>query len=221
MSHRLPQKTFMSLTNPHFLTYFAIFGHAKLTLISKPVLKLKMPVEIGSLADWASALSNTVVLVFIYKQLRLMNVQMVQNDEQERFRRSWEYIKLYRDQLNALDEQVPKRLLDCEMAETEFSSEELALVMEFFYRPRLRLFSLLSQLLQHQEVEERLLFGYLIDEFNNFVSLGVKSQGATEFMATTGPRISMLLTAWGAQLKARKQLWNLGNTGKIETKETN
>lgn len=180
-----------------------------------------MPVEIGSLADWASALSNTVVLVFIYKQLRLMNVQMVQNDEQERFRRSWEFIKLYRDQLNPMDDQVPKRLLDCEMAETDFSPEELSLLMEFFYRPRLRLFSLLSQLLQHQEVEERLLFGYLIDEFNNFVSLGVKSQGATEFMAATGPRISMLLTAWGAQLKARKQLWNLGNTGKVENKEIN
>lgn len=177
------------------------------------VLSAKMSVEIGSLADWASALSNTIVLVFIYKQLRLMNVQMVQNDEQERFRRSWEFIKLYRDQLIALDDQVPKKLLDSEMAEAEFTPEELALLLEYYYRPRLRLFSLLSQLLQHQEVEERLLFGYLIDEFNNFVSLGVKSQGAPEFMANTGPRITMLLTAWGAQLKSRRLLWNPGNTG--------
>jgi hypothetical protein len=167
-----------------------------------------MPIEPGSLADWAEALTNTVVLVFIYKQLRLMNVQMVQNDDQERFRRSWEFIKLYRDELSPTDGQLPPALLDLEVQDDlVLPDNELGQLVDLFYRPRLRLFSLLSQLLEHQEVEERLLFGYLIDDFNKFVFIGIRSGGAEPFKSDTAPKISMLLNAWGAQMKSRKLLF--------------
>lgn len=166
-----------------------------------------MSIDTGSIADWAQALTNTVVLLFIYKQLRLMNVQMVQNDDQERSRRSWEFVKFYREQLGPLDALLPRELINCDLSQREISDEEFRQLYELFYTPRERLYTLLSHLLQHQEVEERLLFGYLIDEFNNFVAIGVKTHGAADFKQEIGAKIPMLLSAWGAQIKARKMLF--------------
>jgi len=45
--------------------------------------------DLGSAADWAQAVSSTVVLFFIYQQMKQTNTQMIQNDDQERYRRSW------------------------------------------------------------------------------------------------------------------------------------
>lgn len=165
-----------------------------------------MTIDIGSLADWAEALTNTVVLVFIYKQLKLMNIQMIQNDDQERSRRSWEFVKFYQEQVKTTDELLERRFLQGDIFDMELDSEELKRCIELFYQPRLRLFTLLEQLLKQQEVEEKLLYGYLIEEFNNFVTLGIRSAGAQGFMSGAGARMSLLMTAWGTQLKARKLL---------------
>ncbi|MBK8221395.1 MAG: hypothetical protein IPK73_10280 [Candidatus Obscuribacter sp.] len=169
-----------------------------------------MSIEPGSAADWAAALTNTVVLLFIYRQLKLMNVQMIQNDEQERFRRSLEFIKLYKEQLEQTDSLLPCELLNGDFLEKEPSGEDFPKLLELFYRPRVRLFTLLNLLMEHQEVEERLLFNYLIDEFNNFLAIGVKADGSAAFMQGTGARLSILLTAWGSQVKARKLLFPVG-----------
>ncbi|MBK7837372.1 MAG: hypothetical protein IPJ49_06760 [Candidatus Obscuribacter sp.] len=99
-----------------------------------------MGFEIGSVADWAQALTNTIVLLYIYRQLKLMNIQMIQNDDQERSRRSWEFVQ------------------------------------------------------------------FVIEEFNNFVTLGVKVHGAKEFMSEASTKMSLLMTSWGAQVKARQLL---------------
>ncbi|HNN63926.1 MAG TPA: hypothetical protein PKH78_12830, partial [Candidatus Obscuribacter sp.] len=92
----------------------------------------------------------------------------------------------------------------------EPSGEDFQKLLELFYRPRVRLFTLLNLLMEHQEVEERLLFNYLIDEFNNFLAIGVKADGSAAFMQGTGARLSILLTAWGSQVKARKLLFPVG-----------
>lgn len=165
-----------------------------------------MGFEIGSVADWAQALTNTIVLLYIYRQLKLMNIQMIQNDDQERSRRSWEFVQFYHEQVKELDKLLPKQLSGVDLSSQEIEEPDLDVYIEHFYKPRIKLFTLLDQLLKHQEVEEKLLFGYLIEEFNNFVTLGVKVHGAKEFMSEASTKMSLLMTSWGAQVKARQLL---------------
>jgi hypothetical protein len=159
-------------------------------------------------ASWAQAVSNTVVLFLIYLQMRQVNAQMIQNDIQERFRRSWEFVKLYREELRHTDDEFAPLLEKFHALTPEPSSEVCQTLQHKFFEPRMHLFVLLNQLVQNQEVEERVLFGYLENDFNLFVEIGVGCYGATEFRKKIGPRINMLITLWGSQIESRQLLYS-------------
>lgn len=163
--------------------------------------------DLGSAADWAQAISSTVVLFFIYQQMKQTNTQMIQNDDQERYRRSWEFVKLYREELREFEKRLEK--LDCEFNPLTFSTEssEFCLYVQNFFRPRVHLFVLLNQMVMRQEVDERMLFGYLESEFNQFVEIGIKHFGLAEFKKEVGSNINLLLTLWGSQIKSSNMLF--------------
>jgi hypothetical protein len=164
-------------------------------------------IDWDSAAAWAQAITSTIVLFMIYFQIRQVNTQIIQNDEQERFRRSWEFVKLYRDELRE-DEVLlnPWREgfcpLDCERAADAFKEH-----MRHFYWPRYHLFVLLNKLVEHQEVDERILFGYLEEDFNKFIELGVRNYGIETFKTECGIRLKLLLTLWGSQIKSNRLLY--------------
>jgi hypothetical protein len=54
----------------------------------------------------------------------------------------------------------------------------------------------LNQLVHHQEVDERVLYGYLEEDFNRFVELGTASLGQQSFTRDVGPKVDLLLTLW-------------------------
>lgn len=159
-------------------------------------------------AVWAQSISSTVVLFMIYFQIKQVNTQIIQNDVQERFRRSWEFIKTYLDEVrrDTLHLEEFKERFDA--WDTATDTEQFRAWMKHFYRPRIHLFYLLNKLVEHQEADERLLFGYLEDDFNTFVTLGVRQFGLEEFKRTTGGRIRILLSSWGSQISASKLLYS-------------
>jgi hypothetical protein len=160
----------------------------------------------GSVADWAQAISSTVVLLLIYLQMRQVNSQMLQNEAQERFRRSWEFVRLYRDELREYEhilENLPTRI---DKFAPDPNASELELLNTNFLQPRIHLFILLNNLVQHQEVDERVLFGYLEDEFNQFVQVGIKRSGLKQFKKEVGTKMNLLMTLWGTQIKCKELL---------------
>lgn len=164
----------------------------------------------GSAADWAQAVSSTVVLVLIYFQMRQVNAQMTQNDDQERFRRSWEFIRFYRDELRQ-DEQYLDRYRDAYgKLILQPCSAEFCDYADHFYRPRLHIFILLNHLIRNQDVDERVLYGYLEDDFNRFIEVGVTLLGQVEFKGEIGPHIDFLLTLWGSHGKVSNLLFTAG-----------
>ena len=174
-----------------------------------------MPAKIdwALVATWAQAISSTVVLFIIYLQIRQANTQLIQNDTQERFRRSWEFIKIYLDEQRANAPAVcalktPMSVPAVEMPEQCFSG-----YVTYFYYPRLQLFSLLIQRVEHQEVDERLLFGYLDDDFNLFIEIGIRLSGLDGFKKVTAPKIQILLNLWGARIRAGKALYAIASVG--------
>lgn len=164
-------------------------------------------VDLGSAADWAQAVSSTIVLFFIYQQMKQTNTQMIQNDDQERYRRSWEFVKLYREELREFEKRLEK--LDCDFAASDFptDSPEFCTYVQNFFRPRMHLYVLLNQMVMRQEVDERMLFGYLEEEFNKFVEIGIKHYGLVEFKQEIGTKINLLLTLWGSQIKSSSILF--------------
>ncbi len=167
-----------------------------------------MTIDWNLLAVWAQSVSSTVVLFMIYFQIKQVNTQILQNEVQERFRRSWEFIKTYLDEVRsdaASLEQYRENFDSCNMC-TE--SEQFRAWVKHFYRPRVHLFSLLNKLIEHQEADERLLFGYLEDDFNTFVIIGLRLYGLDEFKKTIGVRIKILLSLWGSQIPAAKLLYS-------------
>jgi hypothetical protein len=167
-------------------------------------------VVFGSVADWAQAISSTVVLVLIYKQMKLTNTQIVQNDDQERFRRSWEFVKLYREELREFERRLESYgdPFSFNPLSADPQSEDFRLFVTNFFRPRIHLFILLNQMVQRQEVDERVLFGYLEDEFNKFVEIGIRSASLQEFKKGIGVKISLLLSLWGTHIKASNLLYS-------------
>ncbi len=163
--------------------------------------------DLGSAADWAQAVSSTVVLFFIYQQMKQTNTQMIQNDDQERYRRSWEFVKLYREELREFEKRLEK--LDCDFNPQTFEvdSTEFGTYVQNFFRPRMHLYVLLNQMVMRQEVDERMLFGYLEHEFNRFVEIGIRHYGLVEFKQEVGVKINLLLTLWGSQIKASTLLF--------------
>jgi hypothetical protein len=162
-------------------------------------------------ASWAQAISNTVVLFLIYLQMRQVNAQMVQNDDQERFRRSWEFVKLYREELRESTNDFEPLLQNFEPAKTEPGSDVCLRLDSEFFKPRLHLFILLNQLVKNQEVEERVLFGYLEEDFNLFVEIGLTCYGLAEFRKKVISRIDMLITLWGSQIRSSQLLYKSSN----------
>lgn len=158
-------------------------------------------------ASWAQAISNTVVLFLIYLQMRQVNAQMLQNDDQERFRRSWEFVKLYREELRNSDQHYEALLEKFDPNSAEPGGEVCSTLDHEFFKPRLHLFILLNQLIKNQEVDERVLFGYLEAEFNLFVEIGITCTGPAEFRKKIGSRIDLLITLWGSQIKSRQLLY--------------
>lgn len=159
-------------------------------------------------ASWAQAVANTVVLFLIYLQMKQVNLQMTQNDEQERWRRSWEFIKFYREELREYDKRLERYAEQgIDAAGEAVESDCYKCYLRNYYEPRIPLFILLNQLIQHQEVDERMLFGYLSDEFNRFIELGVSSSNTTEFRKTFGSRMDILITLWGTLIKSKHLLY--------------
>lgn len=159
-------------------------------------------------AVWAQSISSTIVLFMIYFQIKQVNTQIIQNDSQERFRRSWEFIKTYLDEVRSDAgnlEEFPEKF---DAHACCVSDEQFHAWIKHFYRPRVHLFYLLNKLVEHQEADERLLFGYLEDDFNTFVTLGIRHLGLEEFKKTTGARIKILLSLWGSQITASKLLYS-------------
>ena len=122
-----------------------------------------------NLPAWIQAATNTVVLIFIYWQLGQVREQMVQSDEQSRFSRSWEFLQFYEAQVREADK---------------------------FYEPRISVFRLLNQLMSLQQVDERILFGYLEQDFNRFVQIGIEQCGRENFNREVKSQIQLLLTSW-------------------------
>jgi len=159
------------------------------------------------MASWAQAISNTVVLFLIYLQMRQVNTQIIQNDNQERFRRSWEFVKLYREELRETEQNFAPLLEKFDPNTASASSEVCVNLKNSFFKPRIHLFVLLNQLVQSQEVEEGALFGYLEEDFNLFVEIGIASYGATDFKNKIGSRIHLLITLWGSQIRSSQLLF--------------
>ncbi len=159
-------------------------------------------------AVWAQSISSTIVLFMIFFQIKQVNTQIIQNDIQERFRRSWEFIKTYLDEvrMDAVHLEEYKEKFDIYTAAPD--NEQFLAWIKHFYRPRVHLFYLLNKLVEHKEADERLLFGYLEDDFNTFVTLGIRKFGLEEFKKTTGARIKILLSLWGSQITASKLLYS-------------
>jgi len=161
----------------------------------------------GTVADWAQAVSSTVVLFLILLQMKQVNKQMVQNEDSDRFTRSWEFVKFYREQLKDIDRQVAPRFGAFDPLTAGKDSDDFRLFVASFYKPRIDLFVLLNQLIQHQQVDERLLYGYLECDFNKFIEIGVLYEGAQEFKAHIGAKINLLLTLWGSHIKSSNLLY--------------
>jgi hypothetical protein len=157
-------------------------------------------------ATWAQAISSTIVLFMIYMQIKQANTQILQSDQHERFSRSWEFVKLYREELKPDD----ALLMHAKESFSALASDLDAGVFEqfvcHFFLPRYHLFVLLNQLVQHQEVDEKILFGYLEDDFNRFVEIGVTKYGASGFITGYGAKLRLLLTLWGTQIKSNRLL---------------
>jgi hypothetical protein len=164
-------------------------------------------IDWGLAASWAQAISNTIVLFLIYLQMRQVNSQMVQNDDQERYRRSWEFVKLYREELRQTQPGLTALIEGFDINTADKGSDAFKSLFDQFFKPRVHLFLLLNQLVQHQEVDERVLFGYLESDFNLFVELGIIRHGAEPFRQQIGSSINILMTLWGSQIKSRQLLY--------------
>lgn len=171
----------------------------------------------GTVADWAQAVSSTVVLFLILLQMRQVNQQIIQSEDHTRFDRSWEFVRLYREELRDADRMLIPHIDDFNALEGDVDSDEYKLFICRFFKPRVALFALLNQLIQHQEVDERVLFGYLEEEFNRFVEIGVRTTGSQEFRTSMAAKLNLLLTLWGSQIKSSKLLYGTMPTGS-ETK---
>ncbi|HEY9716227.1 MAG TPA: hypothetical protein V6C69_02060 [Trichormus sp.] len=166
-----------------------------------------MNISWGSVADWAQAISSTVVLVFIYMQMRQVNNQMLQNDEYEKYRRSWEFVTFCRNELRDNEQKVCVLWDSYEEVKKDPSSSDFELLICHYFNPRFHIFVLLNQLIQHQEVDERVLYGYLEEDFNRFVELGIIRMGHQGFTREVGPKIDLLLTLWGSNAKLKPLLF--------------
>ena len=163
-------------------------------------------------AVWAQSISSTIVLFMIFFQIKQVNTQIIQNDSQERFRRSWEFIKTYLDEVRQDSASLEEYRQDFEPCNTCTDSKQFQAWVKHFYRPRVHLFYLLNKLIEHQEADERLLFGYLEEDFNTFVLLGINLYGLDEFKKNVGSRIRILLSLWGSQIPAAKLLYSATGT---------
>lgn len=160
-----------------------------------------------TLAVWLQALSSTIVLFLIYWQLRQVKEQMSQMEEHTKFQRSWEFLQFYQDavQENELLLRVYQETFDPMTADVQ--SEAFEAYRRNFFEPRVPVFRLLNQLISFQQVDERMLFGYLEEDFNRFLLIGLRQYGPEAFKKQVGAHISLLLTAWGAQVQARALLY--------------
>jgi hypothetical protein len=166
-----------------------------------------MNIAWGSVADWAQAISSTVVLIFIYMQMRQVNKQMLQNDEYEKYRRSWEFVTFCRNELRDNEQKVCELWDRYEEVKKDPTSSDFELMICHYFKPRYHIFVLLNQLVQHQEVDERVLYGYLDEDFNRFVELGILHMGQQPFTREVGPKIDLLLTLWGSNARLKPLLF--------------
>jgi hypothetical protein len=158
-------------------------------------------------AVWVQTVANTVVLFMIYLQMKQVQQQMSQSDEHERFGRSWEFVKLYRDELRDLEERLENYRDSFDPLKSDPKSEAYATYLTYYYKPRWHLFLLLNHLIRHQEVDERILFDYLGEEFNRFVELGLTAYGQ-QFKSDMFSQMNILVTSWGAQIKSNRLLYS-------------
>jgi hypothetical protein len=162
-------------------------------------------------AVWAQAIANTVVLVLIWRQIKQANTQIVQNDRHEIYRRSWDFVRFYRDEVRSDDAHLVASDADFDPTTADPGAVSFGEYMRHFYAPRLSLFALLNHLVEQQQVDEQLLFGYLKDDFNRFIELGIHQFGAEAFRKTCGSRLKLLLTLWGSQVRSARLLFGTGD----------
>jgi hypothetical protein len=177
-----------------------------------------LKIDWNLVAVWVQTIANTVVLFMIYLQMRQVQAQMTQSDEQERFSRSWEFVRLYRDELRTEEVQLDQYREGFDPLTEPLDSPAFLTYADHFFAPRMHLFILLNQLIQHQQVDERILFGYLEDEFNRFAEIGIRKFGSDNFRNQQCARINILLTLWGSQIKASRMLY--GGTNIMPTGDT-
>jgi hypothetical protein len=158
-------------------------------------------------AVWVQTVANTVVLFMIYLQMKQVQQQMTQSDAQERFSRSWEFVKLYRDELREFEQRLDIYRDGFDPLTADTKSDAFNAYLSYFYKPRWHLFLLLNHLIRHQEVDERILFDYLGEEFNRFVEIGVINYGLN-FKTDMCNQMDILVTSWGAQIKASRLLYS-------------
>jgi hypothetical protein len=168
---------------------------------------MAMSMEWGSVADWAQAVSSTVVLILIYMQMRQVNLQMTQSEELERYRRSWEFVTFCREELREDDKALGTLEESLDQLTRDKSSPLFKELIDHFYKPRMHIFMLLNQLVQHQEIDERILYGYLEEDFNRFVEIGITNNGHHNFTKDVGPKLDLLITLWGSHSRIKDLLF--------------
>jgi len=167
-----------------------------------------MQIYYGSVADWAQAIASTVVLVLIYKQMRLTTVQLRQAEDYERKRMSWDFIKFCHEELLQEDQQIHNLIDNYDSVIKTPQSKEFAELVEHYYKPRVHVFTLLNQLIHHQDVEEPVLYGYMEEDFNRFIELGILSLGHKTFTQQLGPKIDLVITLWGSKARVKDLLFS-------------
>ena len=132
-----------------------------------------------ALALWIQSISNVVVLILIFRQLGSIRLQMSQTESQNRAERAWQFMHFYQE----------------EVSRNDSSSESF----EQYFQVRVKVFSLLNQLIRFQQVDERLLFGFLNEEFLGFVDRATATMGRLQFAEEVSPRMMFLIATWGGE----------------------
>lgn len=145
---------------------------------------------------WIQTITNIIVLLFLYRQIRQINVQMSQNEEQSRVNRSWELIRFYQEVHHDHDSDLRELREQWWTEPKTLSRENIKDLHDSLFLPALPIFRLMNQLIRLQQVDERLLFGYLEREFRSFIDLGTEWYGKDVFNTRFRPDIQFLAATW-------------------------
>lgn len=152
-----------------------------------------------SLAIWIQSVSNVLVLFFIYRQLDGFRLQLAQTETQARAERSWQFMNFYQDEMSRFGAAAYELRPAASEPPGDGPAPGLHVSEQWHeaFRTRTRVFSLLNQLIRFQQVDERLLYSFLNEEFLEFVNEGTRVLGRLKFADEVSPRILFLVATWG------------------------